>query len=73
MKLKSRLLRAIHPVVTPRSGIRIGSAIKIGTETLLEVKYRKKTDYITTVELVELIERKKVSKILFLGSIESAG
>ncbi len=73
MKLKARLLRAIRPVVTPRSGIRIGSAIKIGTETLLEVKYRKKTDYITTVELVELIERKKVSKIVFLESVESAG
>ena len=57
--------REIRPVVTPRNKVRIGSLIKLGTENFLEVKHDKKTDFVTTYEMVELMEGRKVSKIIY--------
>ncbi|MBO4278845.1 MAG: hypothetical protein J5768_00225 [Spirochaetales bacterium] len=73
MKRKTWELRATRPVCTPRIGVRIGTAIKVGNQYLLEVKHGKNSDYITTVELIEQIEGRKVCKIIFLEAVENAG
>ena len=73
MKKKTLELRTTRPVVTPRIGVRIGTAIKVGNQYLLEVKHGKNSDYITTVELIEQIEGRKVCKIIFLEAVENAG
>ena len=66
-------VRTARPVVTPRTGVRIGTAIKVGNEHLLEVKHGRNSDYITTIELIEQIEGRKVCKIIFLEAVENAG
>lgn len=65
MSRKTPEVRIARPVVTPRNGVRIGSAIRVGNVCLLEVKHGRKTDYISIVELIEQVEEKKVVRIVF--------
>lgn len=63
--------RMVRPIVSPRNRVRIGSLIKVGTENFLEVKHDKKKDYVTTTEMVELMEGRKVKKIIFQDNPEN--
>ena len=57
--------RTVIPIVSPRNKVRIGSLIHVGSDNLLEVKQDKKMDYVTTIEMVELMERRKVKEIIY--------
>lgn len=63
--------RTVRPIVSPRNGVRIGSVIKVGTENFLEVKHDKNKDFVTTFELVEMMEGKKVRRIIFQDNSEA--
>ena len=57
--------RTVKPIVSPRKQVRIGSLIHVGSDNLLEVKQDKRMDYVTTYELVELMEGRKVKEIIY--------
>ena len=61
--------RDVVPLVTPRKGVRVGSIIHVGDSNLLEVKNKGKEDYITTNEIIEQMEGRKVKAIVFEDSI----
>ena len=65
MANKPQETRPITPVITPKNGVRIGSRLQVGDEYIMEVKHKKKIDHINSIELVELIEGRKVKKIVF--------
>ena len=57
--------RTLTPIVSPRKKVRIGSLIHVGSDNLLEVKQDKKMDFVTTIEMVELMEGRKVKEIIY--------
>ena len=57
--------RTLTPIVSPRKQVRIGSLIHVGSDNLLEVKQDKKMDFVTTFEMVELMEGRKVKEIIY--------
>lgn len=61
--------RDVIPLVTPRKGVRVGSVIHVGASNFLEVKNSGKEDYMTTNEIIEQMEGRKVKEIVFEDKI----